>query len=312
MALKRGIKQSNFDSVFDPAQSGRPAKLTIRIKVLLIPRDPKAHYHAGPGNHIGMLVRSLKDAETGWVDDASNNLFQCRQWTEAEFNAFKIKFKHMVELAWNNQLILVPPDTGMSDEDYLQFVSGAQVPAHAQCSLDVELMSHMASSHAIMEAVHLLKRENHAFHTYQHLITNEDVEFQPRRDHRWESLTFYQVAAAHEVGHWLGGVAPDTDVKRYLPHIDAEYCSKQPNHERNDSCEYGHTASKKSGMMGDGTLVTDYEAQVFVDRMVMHTNVSKGWTAVNRINFANGGFPVSARQQRLMGGSRASTATGRP
>ncbi len=32
--------------------------------------------------------------------------WRCCSWLEAEFNAFCIKFKKVVELAWNNQLIL--------------------------------------------------------------------------------------------------------------------------------------------------------------------------------------------------------------
>ena len=317
MALRRTIKQDNFDSVLDPAQSGRPAKLTIRLKVHLFPRDPRAHYHAGPGNHIGLLSRTVKETVTGWVDDANHNLFQCRSWTEAEFNAFKIRFKQIVETVWNSQLILVPPDNapdagGLSDQDYLQFVSGAQVPAHAQCALDVELMPHAHSSHAIIEAVRLLNRENYAFRSYQHLITNEDLEFQSRRDYRWPSLSFYQVAAAHEVGHWLGGLGPDTDPSRYLPHIDAEYCSKLPGHQNGDSCEYGHTPSKKAGMMGDGSLVTEYEAQTWLYRMIRHTHVLLGWTMVHRVNFAKGAVPVSARQQSLLNGNRAAAGVRRP
>jgi hypothetical protein len=305
MALRKTIKQDNFDSVFDPAQSGRPAKLTIRIKVTMFPRDPRAHYHAGPGNHIGVLSRSVNEAVTGWVEDASHNLYQCRSWTEAEFNSFKITFKRMVELSWNNQLFLVPPDNGpddhgLSDDDYLKFVSSPKVPAHVECALDVELMPALRSSEAVIEAVRLVKRENHTFHSWQHMITNEDIEFQSRRDSRWPSLGFHQIAAAHEVGHWLAGPAPLTDPQRYLPHIDSEYCSKLPGYQVNDDCDYGHTPSKRAGIMGDGNLVTEYEAKPWLYRMMRHSHVLFGWTMVHRIHFANGAVPVSARQKRLM------------
>jgi hypothetical protein len=227
---------------------------------------------------------------------------------EAEFNAFKIKFKQVVEASWNNQLILVPPDAGpdadgLSDEDYLQLVGNTQVPAHVVCALDVELVPDTRLGNSVIEIARLAKRENFAFRSYQFLITNEDVEFQSGRDGRWPSLRFNQVAAAHEVGHWLADERTN-DPNRFFPHTDEEYCSKRSGHQANDDCEYGHTPSKRTGLLGAGSVVTEYEAKPWLYRLMRHTHVLFGWKYVHRINFANGAIPVSARQKRLTSGRR--------
>ncbi len=303
MGIRWTIKEDNYDSVLEPAQSGHPAKLTIRLKVDVFPKDPSRHEDRAAGQYLGYLSQNADDIRTGWVEDANHNIFKCRSWLVKEFNEFKITFKRMVELSWNNQMILLPPNEikdgdGLTDRDYLQFVGKPEVPAHIRCALDIQLMP-LGPAPVVIEAARLDTRQDHRFRSFQRLITNEDVEFTTSRDYHWPSLAINQVAAAHEVGHWLGGVGSKTDENRYLQHVDAEYCSTLPEDQKDDECEYGHTGGKRIAMMGAGTLVTEYEARPWLTRIQRHTHALFGWTTVHRVHFESGNIPVSERQQRL-------------
>lgn len=287
MFHRQTIIESNFDSVMRPATAGTPAQLTIRLKVALIPRDPSgpAQFDWGKGSAFATeyIARPGEDPHQGKVADGDGVLWECRTWYGAEFNAFKIKFKRMVELAWNNQLILLPPDGSapaatISDDTFRDFVSGRTVAAHVRCGLEIELVStaNKKGFHAWIEAVRLAKPAAGAFRSYAVRITNEDVDFST-------SGSLRQIAAAHEVGHWLGKPVGMTEPDRFLPHVDPEY---------------GRTLGKRMAMMGMGSLVTSFEAAPFLLRAVRHTGLMTGWGVMHRINFDRG-IPISALQKRL-------------
>src|SRR5205814_1915000 len=150
--------ESNFDSVLHPARNGSPAQLTIRLKVALLPRDPSLPDDPASPHHNIHLATNMAEVHRGTVQDGEKFPFHCRSWLESEFNAFSIKFKRMVELSWNNQLILLPPDgskpgdSTMSDADYLDFVGRADVPAHVQCLFEIELIPlGRTHTHAVIE-----------------------------------------------------------------------------------------------------------------------------------------------------------------
>jgi hypothetical protein len=133
MFRRQTIQESNFDSVMRPAATGVPAQLTIRLKIALLARDPSGpgefNWGKGTATTTEYLSRPGEEPHTGKVRDGDGRLWDCRSWYEAEFNAFRIKFKRMVELAWNNQLILLPPDgsdpaASVSNDTFRDFVSG--------------------------------------------------------------------------------------------------------------------------------------------------------------------------------------------
>ena len=99
------------------------------------------------------------------------------------------------------------------------------------------------------------------FRSWQSRMTNEDIFFSHTHNRKWPGATFHQVTAAHEIGHWLG----DAD-GNVLDHIDFEYCSKQPNHNANNDCEYGRVMGKRVGILGAGSLATEYEAGPWLSR----------------------------------------------
>lgn len=302
MVFRPTIMERNFDSVLHPAQAGRPAQLIIRLKVNLLPYDP-SRLPARPGQSPPSLqvARDPAGVRQGAVRDLNGMPFQCCTWLEREFNAFKIKFKKMVELSWNNQLILLPPArTGfigeMSDAVYREFIGRPDVPAHVECSMDIQLMDAFAlhrgkPPHAIIDVVRLKSPAGGQFRSSQFLIVNEDVEF------RRTSGSLLQVTAAHEIGHWLGSPVPSTDIRRYMPHVDASEGDKDGH---NEDDEYGRTLGKRMALMGAGQLVTEFEARPWIERVRLHTNALVGWDIVHRIHFRSMAT-VSERQKRLLG-----------
>ena len=135
MVHRPTIIDTNFDSVLHPAQAGRPAQLIIRLKVALLPYDPTRPPAAGQVPSQVNVARGPAGVSRGTVRDMDGMPFSCCTWLEADFNAFAIKFKKMVELSWNNQLILLPPArTGfigeMSDAAYREFIGKPDIPAH--------------------------------------------------------------------------------------------------------------------------------------------------------------------------------------
>jgi len=296
MSFRRTIMQSNFDSVFDPAAAGRPAKLTIRLKVALFPRDPSAPGHAGSAQHPIHLANGMPQAHQGPMADADGNLIACRSWLVPEWNAFKIRFKKIVELGWNNQMILLPPDDtdggGLSDADYLQLVDNPRLPAHVECALAIELMPVNAGAHAQIEVVHLAHDGLH-FRNWMHRISHDSVELTVRHKSQWPGSPLYQFVAAHEAGHWLHDLSA-----KHFEHIDAAYAQTVPATQR-DNVQYGHVLGKRMAMMGSGSLMTEHEAGPWLGRIRRHTNVLFGWTTIHQIHFRQGQVPLSDRQRQL-------------
>jgi hypothetical protein len=310
MIARPTIIEPNFDSVLLAARGGQPAKLTIKLRVALLPRDPSRPDDPMSPSHATHLAAGDNDVRRGTVRDGENFAFRCRSWLRAEFNAFAIKFKRMVELSWNNQLILIPPDgskpgdSTMSDADYLDFVSRPDVPAHVQCLFEVALVPlGTANAHAVIEAARLETPAHEqnpmtGFRSFAALICNEDVDFVATR------MGLRQVAAAHEVGHWLGRPvslykAGALNQERLLHHIEWAKCSADPDYTPGGDCEYGRTQGKRMAMMGLGQLITAYEANIWLMRAIRHTKVLFGWDIMHRVHFNNGRAPLSPRQKRL-------------
>jgi hypothetical protein len=289
MVHRPTIIDTNFDSVLHPAQAGRPAQLIIRLKVALLPYDPTRPPAAGQVPSQITVARGPAGVRRGTVRDMDGMPFSCCTWLEADFNAFAIKFKKMVELSWNNQLILLPPArTGfigeMSDAAYREFIGKPDIPAHVECRMDIQLSNvfapHGRAPHVVMDVVRLQNPAGGKFRSYQFLITNEDVEF------RSTTRSLLQVAAAHEIGHWLGSPVPVTDIRRYVPHPDEDY---------------GRTIlGKAMALMNAGQLLTEFEARPWLERVRLHTNALVGWDIVHRTHF-RGMAAVSDRQKRLLG-----------
>jgi hypothetical protein len=325
MVARPTIMEPNFDSVLHPAQPGRSAELEIRLKVALLPRDPSKPGDPAGTIHHTHLASNMGEVRRGRVRDSAGFLYACRSWLVSEFNAYCIKFKRMVELSWNNQLILLPPDGSrpgdsmMSDAAYLEFVSRPDFAAHLRCSLDIQLIPvGRTKTHTVMEVVKLEKpaREQHAslngFGSFAALICDEDVDFAPTK------RSLVQVAAAHEVGHWLGRPVPlfsggTINTDRMLHHIDLEAClAADPNYVPGSDCEYGNTLSEQMGLLSVGQLVTEYEARPWLNRARRHTKALFGWNFVHRIDFNNHAVPISDRQKRLIAGTASRKPAGQP
>jgi len=300
MTLRQTIVQPNFDSVLDPAQPGRPARLTIRLKVTLAPLDPSVPWTPAekqmPPVH---LANSGPEMKRGQVKDYNNKLVNCRSWLVPEWNAFKIRFKQTVEHAWNSQMILLPTESGddtdrLSDQDYLQFVGDPAVQAHAEGVIDVALMPTNVMGHALIEVAHL-EQPGTSFRVWMRRITDESVHFRTHGAKDWPGWSTGQITAAHEVGHWLRSLTA-----KHFEHIDAKAARNLPAAQRATQ-QYGRTLGRKSALMGSGSLITEHEAGPWLTRMRRHTSMKFGWTMMHSIHFRKVINQVSDRQMQLTG-----------
>jgi hypothetical protein len=274
-----------YNSTFEPAAPGRPATLTITMRVCLLPRDP-----TGVDRSVH-LAASSNDRHYGLVKDSDNQVHACQSWMVREWVEFKDRFKHMVELVWNNQMILLPPD-GLDADIARQLVSSPRVPPHVRCALKIVRVSEWNpdEAHAAIEAV-LLKRPNmdaaslanlppDEFRSWHERICNKDVFFD-RTDSRYNNPFLYQCTAAHELGHWLHQEDEDA-----FAHVDEAYCADHPD-EDDELCEYGHNYATERAIMGGGTVATAYEAIPWVKRMARHIVGGGEWTYIHRIDFGH-------------------------
>jgi hypothetical protein len=293
MTFRYTIYQNNYDSVLEPAGVGRPAKLTIGLKVVLSPRGPPAPGNPAGAQHPVHLVNSMAQASYGQIPDGDTppRLVNCRSWLVPEWDQFKIDFKQAVERSWNDQIFLLPPEgqygDALSDEDYRQLIGNPRIAAHVECALDIQLMNSVG--HAEIEVVHL-KQPGLLFRNEMHLISDESTKFKVRH---WHGASLYQVPAAHEVGHWLHSLTTTA-----FEHIDRQFALTLPAAQQDDA-EYGHVLSKRRAQMGSGNLATAYEAEPWLVRIARHTHAPFGWTMVHRLHFRP--QPLPARQQRLIG-----------
>jgi hypothetical protein len=331
------ITEPNFTSIYREARSGVPAELVILLTVFLGPMDPTKPYHAvrsaGPLlfqqmlpafahlawpdeanlNFHTHLANSPGDIRRGTITDGDGGRFRARSWTAQEFDRYKVKFKQVVELSWNNQIILLPPEDpkdGLNDDQYMDLVSDPRLPAHLVCTLNIFLTDNPDSANATIQVARLDRDEDQfdqrdrlmplpgeeEFRSYAYMITNEDVYRRRSTSYRWPYVRMSQIAAAHEVGHWLGRPTALGSLDRYLAHIDGDNVAKtDPNY---DELQYGKTAGHAAALMGLGSLATIYEAGPWMTRARRHTRALFGWRFVHRSQFV-GMVPVSDRQKRL-------------
>jgi len=280
MTVFHEVKQPNFDSVFEPAAGSRSAELTIKLNVDLLPLDPElADSPMGP-QHPVRLVNNLAHAKNGLVTDADNGLIMCRTWLTHEWFEFKIRFKKMVEMSWNNQMILLPgrpaPRARSHDKDYKQMLANPRAPAHVECALELDVNS--KGAHAVIEVAYKVDKARD-FRSDMHRIVDTDVEFETSTMKGFRKRKIFQVTAAHEVGHWLRDLS-----KPSLHHVDWEYAKTLPPDEREDA-SYGHVLGKRVAMMGSGNLCTEYEAKPWLGRIGQHVNTVSGWSFMHRVHF---------------------------
>jgi hypothetical protein len=302
MAFRTAIAQTNYDSVFEPTAGGRPATLTIRLKVALNPLDPAAQWVPRPQNgqqpptHIAATSAAVRK---GAVVDYNGAPFLCRSWIVKEWNAFKIRFKQMVEVGWNNQILLLPTDDDqthrLTDDEFRQLVFNPRYPAYVACAIDIQLVPVGGSAHALIEVAHIDQStpQTGKFRVWMNRITDESNEFEVYHFQQWPGVTFRQITSAHEVGHWLR-----TLVATHFDHIDVGYAATQPPATAGDA-QYGHTQTLRSAMMGAGLVATDHEAMPWLSAMVRHAHLSLAWTFMHRANFDMAMPDISPRQRAL-------------
>ena len=310
MAIRASILEPNYDSFFDRAGPGRPAQLRIRLKVTLIPLDPSTawartgHSSKVPGTAPGPLPPSHLAAnqasvKRGSVLDASQQPVPCRSWLVSEWQAFTRRFKNTVENSWNNQMVFLPVEKGdaLHDADFVQLIGNPKVPAHVAGVLEIELQPTGAASHAIIEVAHLANPGD-TFRDRMTRITDESVQFEFNRftAGRARGVTGKtgQIAAAHEVGHWLRN--PGTKV---FDHVDRAYALTLPRAQR-DNAQYGRTLGRYYSLMGGGSVVTEHDATPWLSRLRRQTPMKLGWIYVHRLHFRQSPEGISDRQKRLV------------
>ncbi|WP_291640804.1 hypothetical protein [Bosea sp. (in: a-proteobacteria)] len=310
MAIRASILEPNYDSFFDPAGPGRPAQIRIRLKVTLVPLDPSTawartgHGAKLPGTRPGPappshLAANQAAIKRGSVIDASSQPVPCRSWLASEWQAFTPRFKHTVENAWNNQMVFLPVEKGdtLSDAEFKQLIGNPKAPAHVVGVLEVDLQPAGADSHAIIEVAHLANPGD-SFRDRMTRITDESVLFTVNRFTAGRARGIGgetgQIAAAHEVGHWLRN--PGTKV---FDHVDRSYALTLPRAQQ-DNAQYGRTLGRYYSMMGGGSVVTNHDATPWLSRLRRHTPMKLGWVYVHRLHFRWSPQDVSARQKRIL------------
>ena len=313
MTLRRSISEANYDSFLDPALPGRPAQIRIKLKVTLIPLDPSTawararHVVPAAGTPLGVpmppahLAHNLAAAKKGNVLDANGTAVACRSWLDTEWSEFTNRFKHSVEHSWNNQMIFLPTESGvngdeLSDADYLQFIANPRMPAHAEGALEIELQPPNTIGHALIEVAHLAN-PGADFRQRMSRISDESVLFTTSgftyRRPRGITGKTGQIAAAHEIGHWLRD--PNA---RLFEHIDRTFAVTLPK-ARQDEAQYGRTLGRFYSLMGGGSVVGDYEAAPWITRLRRQTPMKLGWTHVHKLHFQWTLDDIPERQKQL-------------
>ncbi len=84
----------------------------------------------------------------------------------------------------------------------------------------------------------------------------------------------------------------------HFDHIDAAYARTLPAAQR-AKIQYGRTLGRKEALMGDGSLVTEHEAQPWLTRMRRHTTMKLGWSVMHSIAFRKVMNALPDRQKQL-------------
>ena len=95
----------------------------------------------------------------------------------------------------------------------------------------------------LIEVAHL-DTPGTAFRVWMNRISDESVQFSRHTDPRWPGWFTGQIAAAHEVGHWLRGVNAT-----HFDHIDWEYAKNLPPARRANSNSRPGSNSKGDGVI---------------------------------------------------------------
>jgi hypothetical protein len=310
MTLRHTIAGTNYDSVLEPASGNGPARLTVVLKIGLVPLDPTAagaqaqpvKLKPGPAH----LVQTAATAHIGPTVDVNGTPVSCRSWTQSEWNAFQIRFKRVVEHSWNDQIVLLPLDDAdpkdvLDNLDYRQFIGDRRIRAHAEGALRIELMPQGRAGHAMIEVV-CRADPAASFRDQMSRISDRSVFFRQHHDARWPGAFFGQAAAAHEVGHWLTDL-----VNPFFRHVDADFAraltqrageTQAQFRRRRDRDQYGHTLGKRSSLMGAGAVVSDYEAAPWLTQLRRHTQ-KLGWSFMHRLDFHSVEKQLTPRQNRL-------------
>jgi len=321
MAIHAFIKGNNFDTRFDFAGAGRPAQLTVILRVRLVPLDPTSgwakvtHDAQLPGAAPRPLpARGLAavadDRKYGKVADADGNMVDCQTWLISEWSTFRRRFKHTVEFAWGNQMLFFPSegnlaDSQLSDADFKRLIGNLKMPAHVQGALEIDLVETVDAAHAVIEVVNL-RRAGTRFREQMTRISNETVQFKHKEFKFGKSRNVNgktgQITAAHEVGHWLRG-----PTQRVFEHIDRQAMLKRkkelPRMPKKDldRMQYGNKLSRYYSLMGGGSVVGDHEAGPWMERLAKHTHLQGGWVFVHKLHFHWSVGDISERQKRLLG-----------
>jgi hypothetical protein len=310
MAIRQSILRSNFDSYFDSALPGQAAALRIKLVVNLVPLDPSTpsaratHGATFPVSSANVppshLAPNLASVKRGPVADANGQPVLCRSWVASEWTEFTKRFKHTVENAWNNQMRFIPIELGgpkgtLTDADFRRLIGNPKVAAHVDGVLEIDLQA--TGAHAMIEVAHL-ETPKTSFVQRMTRVSDEcvqaGVQIFTAGAARGITGQTNQIAAAHEVGHWLRDPGQDL-----LPHIDQAYADTLPAEERNE-VSYGKNLSNFYGIMGGGSLATPYEARPWLSRLSEHTDLKTGWLFIHRINFNNAPDNFSDHQKRIM------------
>jgi hypothetical protein len=316
MTFRVSMTQQNYDSYFDRAVPGRSALLRIKLKITLVPLDPSTPWarsgHSAPlpaamssatipPSHLAPNMTAVK---RGNVVDASGQAVACRSWLTAEWSEFVTRFKSSVEHTWNNQMIFLPTESGLSgdelsDEDFRSLIGNTRIPAHVSGALEIELLPSNTIGHALIEVAHLATPGS-TFRDRMTRITDESVQFgfNTFRFGQARGITGKtgQLAASHEVGHWLRD--PNAGV---FDHIDRTYALTLPRRQQ-DGAQYGKTLSRYYSLMGGGSVAGEHEASPWITRLRRHSSMKLGWTYMHRLHFNQAWGDIPERQLRLLGG----------
>ena len=97
------------------------------------------------------------------MESKEQTKFAAKSWMRRDFAQYKADFKRLVELSWNNQIILLPPEDpkdGLSDADYMDLVANPRMPAHVECSLTIRFVDNLGSANAAIQVVHLKRKDD--------------------------------------------------------------------------------------------------------------------------------------------------------